>query len=116
MAHSQNESDITKAIKAAKALCAQTIGDAEACHAVVISEAKVQHTACIKEAEAECACALAEAENCYSAAIGEVESWGASQTHLIQQSDAKDIQHLEAEAIEEEERTALPSLLPAVLP
>ena len=82
----QNESDITEAIKEAKALCALTIREVEACWVVLISEAKIQHTTCIKEAEADCACTLAEAENHWS----------------IQQSYAKDIQHLEAEAIKEE--------------
>ena len=96
MALQQNESEITKAIKALKALHACTIRDAEACWAVLIGKAKVWHAACIKEAEANCAHVLAEAENCCS--------WGASQAHLIQQSHAKDIQHLEAEAIEEEKR------------
>ena len=56
MALCQNESEVTEAIKAAKALCAQTIRDVEAHHAVLISEAKVHHTAYIKEAEASCAC------------------------------------------------------------
>ena len=73
----------------------------------LISEAKIQHTTCIKEAEANHAHTLAEAENCCSTAIREVESWGALQAHSIQQSHAKDIQHLEAEAIEEEERECL---------
>ena len=41
MALCQNESEVTKAIKAAKALHAQTIKDAEACCEVLISEAKV---------------------------------------------------------------------------
>ena len=101
MALCQNESEITEAIKAAKAFCAQTSREVEAYHGALISEAKIQHAACIKEAEADCVCTLAEAGNCCSTAIREVESQGASQAHL-QQSHAKDIQHLEAEAIEEE--------------
>ena len=107
MALHQNDSEITKAIKAAKALCAQTIREVEACCAVLINEAEVWHATCIKEAEADCAHTLAEAENCCSTAIREAESQGASQVHLIQQSHAKDIQHLEAEAIEEEKRDCL---------
>ena len=36
-----------------------------------------------------------------------MQSGGASQAHSIQQSHAKDIQHLKAEAIEEEKREHL---------
>ena len=74
MALCQNESEITKAFKEAKTLCACTIRDAEAHWTALISEAEIQHAACIKEAEANCACTLAEAENCCSTAIREVES------------------------------------------
>ena len=74
MALHQNTSEITEAIKATKALCAQTIRDVEACHVVLISKAKVQHTACIKETEVNCAHTLEEAENCCSTAIREAES------------------------------------------
>ena len=102
MALHQNESQVTEAIKIGKALCAHTIREGEACHMVLISEAKIQHAACIREAEANCASALAEAENSCSTAIREAESQGASQAHLIQQSHAKDIHRIEAEAIEEE--------------
>ena len=97
-------------------LCAHTIQDMETCWTALISEAKVWHAICIKEIEDDYAHALAEAENCCSSAIWDAESRGASKTCSIQQCHAKDIQHLEAEAIEEEEGTALPSLLPAVLP
>ena len=107
MALCQNESEITKAIKEAKAFCAWTIRDAEACWAVLISKAKVWHATCIKEAGANCAHTLAEAETHCSTAIREAESQGASQAHSIQQLHAKDIQHLEAEAIEEERRDCL---------
>ena len=107
MALHQNESEITEAIKEAKALCACTIRDVETHWAVLISKAEVQHTTCIKEVEANCAHALAEAENCCSTAIREAESQGTSQAHSIQQSHAKDIQHLEAEAIEEKRRDCL---------
>ena len=68
----------------------------------LVSKAKTCHVACIKEAEANCASALAEAEDCCSIAIREAESQGASQVHQIQQSHAKDMQHLETEAINEE--------------
>ena len=75
MALCQNESEITEAIKAAKALCAWTIREVEAHHAVLISKARnLTHATCIKEAEADCAHALAEAENCCSTAIREAES------------------------------------------
>ena len=72
-----------------------------------ISEPEIQHTTCIKEPEANCTHTLAEEENCCLTAIREAESQGASQAHLIQQSHAKDIQSLEAEAIEEEKRECL---------
>ena len=107
MALHQNEYEMVKAIKAVKALCAQTIRDMEAHCVALIIKAKVWHATCIKEAEADCAHTLAEAENSCSTAIREAESWGTSQAHSIQQSHAKDIQCLEAEAIEEEKRDCL---------
>ena len=74
MALHQNESEVTKAIKEAKALCIHTVRDVEAHWAVLISEAKVWHAACIREAEANCARTLAEAENHCSTVIRETES------------------------------------------
>ena len=103
----QNESDITEAIKEVKALCACTIRDVEAHWVALISKARIWHATCIKEAETDCAHTLVEAENCCSTAIREAESWGALQAHSIQQSHAKDIQHLEVEATEEEKREHL---------
>ena len=114
MALCQNESETTKVIKEAKALSACTSRDVKTCWAVLISEAKVRHTACIKEIKDNCAHALAEAENCYSTAIREAESQGASHACSIQQSHAKYIQHLEAEAIEEERRDCLAFLATCV--
>ena len=107
MALCPNESEITKAIKEVKALCAHTIRDVEACQEVLISEAENWHAACIKEAKANCACTLTKAENHCSTVIREAESRGASQACLIQQLHAKDIQHLETEVIEEERRNCL---------
>ena len=107
MALCQNKSEITEAIKEGKTLCAHNIRGAEACQAALKSKAEIQHAACIKEATANCACTLTEAENCCSTAIREVEYKGASQAHLIQQSHAKDIQHLEVEAIEEGRKDCL---------
>ena len=107
MALHQNESETIKTIKEAKALCAHTILDVETHQTVLISEAKVWHTTSIKEIEDDCTQALAEAENCCSTTIREAESRGASKAHSIQQSHARDIQHLEAEAIEEEGRDCL---------
>ena len=107
MAFHQNESETTEAIKEVKALCAHTIWDMKTHWTVLISEAKVHHTTCIKENEDDCPCALAEVENCCSTAIREAESRGASRAHSIQQSHAKDIQHLEAETIEEEGKDCL---------
>ena len=102
MALCQNVSEVTKPIKIEKALCVHTFREAEAHCTVLIGKAKICHIACIKEVETDCAIALAEAKNCCSTAIREVESQGASQAHLIQQSHAKNMQHLEAEAIDEE--------------
>ena len=103
----QAESETTEAIREAKALCARTIQDTETHQAVLISKAKVWHTACIKEIKDDCTHALSEAENHCSTAIREAESSSASKAHLIQQSHTKDMQHLEAEAIEEEGRDCL---------
>ena len=74
MALHQNESEITKATKEAKALCAHTIRDVEAHWAVLISKAKIWHASCIKEVEANCAHAFTEAENFCSTATMEAES------------------------------------------
>ena len=68
----------------------------------LVNNAKVQHTACLKEIEDDCSLALAEAENHCSTTIREEESSSASKAGSPQQSYTKDIQHLEAEAIEEE--------------
>ena len=107
MALHHNESKVTKAIKIEKALCTHTIREAEAHPMVLISEAEIWHVACIKEVEADCASALAEAENYCSTAIRNAKSQGASQVHLIQQLHAKNMQHLEAEAINEERTDCL---------
>ena len=107
MALPQNESETTKAIKEAKTLCACTIWDVATCQTVLICKAKVQHTAHIKQIEDDCAHALAEVGNCCSTAIREAESIVTSKAYSIQQSHAKDIQCLEAEAIEEEGRDCL---------
>ena len=69
-------------------------------------------TESLKEAKAVCALAIKEAEtNCvhaiHATTIREAESQGASQADSIQQSYAKDIQHLEDEAIEEESKGQL---------
>ena len=111
MALHQNESETTEAIKEGNALCTHTIWDAKTHQTVLISEAKVQHPALIKEIEEDCTHTLAEAENCCLTAIKEAESRGTSKAHSIQQSHAKDIQCLEAEAIEEEGRNHLTSLI-----
>ena len=61
----------------------------------------------IKEAKAQCNCCIKEAEAHCSLVIQEVESFGATQACSIQQSHAKDIQHLEEESLEEERRGQL---------
>ena len=101
MALHQIESDTTEAIKEVKALCACTTWDMETHLMALTSEAKVSHATCLKGIEDECSFALAEAENCCSTTIRQAESNSASRAHSTQQSHAKDIQHLEAEAIEE---------------
>ena len=104
MALHQHGSDTIETIKKVKAVSAHTIQDAETCWTVLISDAEVWHTAHIKEIEDGCAHISAEAENCCSSASCYAESLGASNTHSIQQFHAKDIQHLEAEAMKEEGR------------
>ena len=107
MALHQIELETTKAIKEVKALCACTIQDMETHWTVLISKANVGHAACLKEIEDNCSLALAELENCCSTTISEAESRGASKAHSTQQSHAKDIWHLEVEAIEEEGKDCL---------
>ena len=78
MALQLNESEVTKAIKTVKALCAHTvtitIREAEAHHMVLVSEAETCHATSIKEVKANHPSALAEAEDCCSTAIREAES------------------------------------------
>ena len=69
----------------------------------------------IKEAKAICAHSIQEAKTHCSTAIREVEAWGASQAGSFQQSDAKTVQHLEEEAIEEESKVNSTSSLPVKL-
>ena len=107
MALHQIETETTKAVKEAKALCACTIWDMETCQTALISKAEVWHAVCLKGIEDECSLALAEVENCWSTTIGEAESNNASRGCSTQQSHAKDIQHLEVEAIEEEGKDCL---------
>ena len=107
MALCQIESETSNAVKEDKALCAHTIWDVETHQIVLISEAKVWHAACLKGIEDDCSLALAEVENHCSTAIRKAESSGTSKAYSIQQSNAKDIQHLEAEAIEEEGKDCL---------
>ena len=90
-----------------KALCASTIWDTKTCWIGLTNEVNILHAVHIKEIEDDCTCASTEAENCWSSAIWDAESWGASNAWSIQQSHIKDIQHLEAEAIEEEGRDFL---------
>ena len=61
----------------------------------------------IKEAKAYCGFSTKEAEAHCSLAIWEVESQGATQVCSIQQSHAKDIQHLEERSLEKERRDQL---------
>ena len=69
----------------------------------------------IKEAKAHCAFSIKEAEAHCSLAIQETESWGATQACSIQQSHAKDIQHVEEEVPwgGEKRLTQLPLCLPS---
>ena len=107
MALSQIELETTEAVKEVKALSAHTLWDAETFQMALISKAKVQLTTCLKEIEDDCSLALAEVENCCSTTIREAESSSTSKACSTQQSHAKDIQHLEAEAIEEERKDCL---------
>ena len=81
----QNESKTEESIKEAKALCTHSI----------------------REAETNCAHSIKEAKAHCSTAIREAEALGASQASCIQQSDAKAIQCLEEEAVEEKSKGEL---------
>ena len=85
-----------------KALCACTIWDVGTHWTLLESKAKVWHATCLKVIEDDCSLALAEAETQCSTTIREADSSGTSKVHSTQQTHAKDIQHPEAEAIEEE--------------
>ena len=80
-----NESETAESIKEAKAICKITI----------------------REAKATCAYSIWEAETLYSTAIKDAETQGASQAGSLQLSHAKSIQHLEEQAIEEENKSQL---------
>ena len=107
MALCQIELETTEVIKETKALCACTIWDVETCQMALISKAEVWHATCLKEIEDDCSLALAEAENLCSTTTREAESSSAFKACSTQQSHAKDIQCLEADAIEEEGKDCL---------
>ena len=103
------ESEATEASQGSKGpLCSHHPGYAETCWMVLISKAEVWHATCLKEIEDMTApLPLAEVENHCSTTIREAESSSTSKAHSTQQVHTKDIQCLEAEAIEEEGKNHL---------
>ena len=92
----QNEAEATKAIREAKAHCGATISEADACFTTHVREAEANCTSIIMGVEAPC-----------TAGIRKVESHCAEHAHFIQQLHGDGMQHLEVEAMEEEERDHL---------
>ena len=107
MALHQNESEATKAIREAKALCGSTIRDAKACHTTLIREAEAQHATLVREAKVNCASITTVAEVCSTTAIRKAESHCAKCACSIQQLPTEGLQHLEIGTIEEEGRDCL---------
>ena len=95
MALHQNEAKATKAIKEAKAHCGAAIREAEAHHTTVIREVEDNCTTIAAEAEAHCTTNIRKASHCMEKICS------------IQQLHAEDMQHLETDTIEEEERDLL---------
>ena len=74
---------------------------------MALCQTRSKTTDSFKEAKAICAHSIQEVKTYCSTAIREAEAWGASQAGSIQQSHAKAIQCLKAEAIEEESKGKL---------
>ena len=107
MALHQNEAQATEAIREAKAHYGATIREVEACHTTHVSEAEANCALIIREAEANCASIIIEVEAQCTADIRKAESHCAEHAHPIQQLHAEHMQHLEMEAMKEEERDHL---------
>ena len=101
----QNDSETTESIKEAKAICIHST-----------QEAKTFCSTTIKEAKATCTHSIQEAKTLCSMAVRDAETQGPSQADSLHQSNTKSIQHLEEQAIEEENKSQLDFSLPVKLP
>ena len=90
----QNESQATKSIKEAKAVCSWVTLDAKTTCSVAVKEAKTTQAHIVWEAEAAC-----------SAAIRDVEAWRTSQAKSLQREHGNFMQDLEEQVIWEESRS-----------
>ena len=93
MAIHQNEAEATEAIRKAKVHCG-----------AAIKEVETHHATTIREADAHCTTTIMEAESCCATDNREAESNCVDYACIIQQSHSDNIQCLEKEAIEEEEK------------
>ena len=84
----QNESQATKSIKEAKAICSQVTLDAKTACSAVVKETKMTRDCIIQEANATC-----------STAIRDVEVWMASQAESLQREHGNIMQDLETQVI-----------------
>ena len=89
-----NESEATKSIKEARAICSQVTLDAKAQCFMTVKEAKTTQAHTIQEAKAACSTAIRDAKT----------QW-ASQAKLLQREHGKVMQDLEMQAIREEGRS-----------
>ena len=94
IAHNQNESKTSKAIKEIKAHYTAALSNAEATHVAAVREAEATHSASAREVEVICATAVRKAE---AASV--------MQTSKLQQDHQETMQTLEDEAIKEEKHT-----------
>ena len=103
----QNESDRTKSIREAKAICNAAIQEAKAACACSIQEAEMCCSMASKEAKVTCAHTMKEAKILCSMAMRDAEAWGAIQDGTLQKSHAEFMLCLEEQAIEEENKSQL---------
>ena len=101
----QNESQATKSIKEAKAVCSQATLDAQALCFATVKEAKVTCIVVVKEAKMTQAHTIWETEAACSTTIRDAKAWRASQAELLQREHGNIVQDMETQAIQEESRS-----------
>ena len=112
----QNESQATKSIKEARAICSQVTLDTKALCFATVNEAKAVCSCVTLNAKALClvmvteskmtqAHTIQEAKVVCSMAIRDAKIWKASQAKLLQREHGKIMQDLEAQVIQEESRS-----------